>query len=413
MSPQEPSAIVPSSSLLWVRWLVRGLGAHAAPEAKIDRPERRSASRKEAHEDARRPAPAVRPSSTASRSAAPRSRARRRRVDVKKRQDDVKPVNPDELKKYAERDTRKTRLQARARALLITEIQGLERLFKTHAEELAGSPAAHAAPRRSATSSSSRAAFRDKIAGRHQGATTPRRRTRSGAPAAVPGRRSPGREDREGRAQEGDRVLHAHEERATRTTRRSTRSSTTSRTSTSRRSDLDNARKVYFELIQKAPKSPYIPNAYLAFGELFFNEAQGDPSKWELAAQRVQGGDQVPAAEQQGVRLRPLQARLRLLEQGRVRRARSTSSRRSIEYGDQFTRACRTPTQLAKSARRDIIPVYARERRTRSKAYNFFKPLSRRQGRRDDKTFKMMNDLGYRPTSTPVTTTKASSSTRT
>src|SRR3982751_2446985 len=27
--------------------------------------------------------------------------------EVKKREDDVKPVNPDELKKYAERDTRK------------------------------------------------------------------------------------------------------------------------------------------------------------------------------------------------------------------------------------------------------------------------------------------------------------------
>src|SRR5262245_55033860 len=49
-------------------------------------------------------------------------------IDAKKRQDDLKPVNPEELKKYAERDTRKTRLQARARALLITEIQGLERL---------------------------------------------------------------------------------------------------------------------------------------------------------------------------------------------------------------------------------------------------------------------------------------------
>src|ERR1700744_302980 len=43
--------------------------------------------------------------------------------DVKKRQDDSKPVNPEELSKYAERDTRKTRLQARSRALLITEIQ--------------------------------------------------------------------------------------------------------------------------------------------------------------------------------------------------------------------------------------------------------------------------------------------------
>ncbi|HEY4104300.1 MAG TPA: hypothetical protein VGM44_10430, partial [Polyangiaceae bacterium] len=50
--------------------------------------------------------------------------------EVKKRQDESKPVNPEELSKYAERDTRKTRLQARSRALLITEIQGLERLYR-------------------------------------------------------------------------------------------------------------------------------------------------------------------------------------------------------------------------------------------------------------------------------------------
>src|SRR5262245_56699302 len=49
--------------------------------------------------------------------------------EAKKRVDDSKPVYPDELKKYAERDTRKTRLQARARQLLTTEILGLERLY--------------------------------------------------------------------------------------------------------------------------------------------------------------------------------------------------------------------------------------------------------------------------------------------
>src|SRR5262249_27721813 len=48
-------------------------------------------------------------------------------------------------------------------------------------------------------------------------------------------------------------------------------------------SDYKNARTVYYELIQKRPNSKYIPNAYLAFGELFFNEAQGDPSKWDLS----------------------------------------------------------------------------------------------------------------------------------
>ena len=49
--------------------------------------------------------------------------------------------------------------------------------------------------------------------------------------------------------------------------------------------DSKNARAAYYALIQKAPTSKYIPNAYLAFGELFFTEAQADPAKWDLAAQ--------------------------------------------------------------------------------------------------------------------------------
>ena len=47
--------------------------------------------------------------------------------------------------------------------------------------------------------------------------------------------------------------------------------------------DLRNARKAYFELIQKAPESRYVPEAYLAFGEMFFDEGARDPSKWDLA----------------------------------------------------------------------------------------------------------------------------------
>ena len=52
--------------------------------------------------------------------------------------------------------------------------------------------------------------------------------------------------------------------------------------------DTANARRVYLDLITKTPNSKYIPNAYLAFGELFFNEAQGDPTKWEPAKQAYQ-----------------------------------------------------------------------------------------------------------------------------
>jgi TolA-binding protein len=49
--------------------------------------------------------------------------------------------------------------------------------------------------------------------------------------------------------------------------------------------DTANARRVYFDLITKAPNSKYVPYAYLSFGELFFMEAKANPSKWDLARQ--------------------------------------------------------------------------------------------------------------------------------
>lgn len=49
--------------------------------------------------------------------------------------------------------------------------------------------------------------------------------------------------------------------------------------------DLTNARRSYYELIKNSPSSKYVPYAYFAFGEMFFHEAKGDPSKWDLAKQ--------------------------------------------------------------------------------------------------------------------------------
>ncbi len=54
--------------------------------------------------------------------------------------------------------------------------------------------------------------------------------------------------------------------------------------SAERAGNLDEARKGYFEVVQNHPSSLLIPLAYLAFGELFAEEAErGDASKWELA----------------------------------------------------------------------------------------------------------------------------------
>jgi tetratricopeptide (TPR) repeat protein len=49
--------------------------------------------------------------------------------------------------------------------------------------------------------------------------------------------------------------------------------------------DLRNARSRYYQLIAKQPQSKLVPAAYFAFGEMFYAEAQQDPSKWPLAKQ--------------------------------------------------------------------------------------------------------------------------------
>ncbi len=50
-----------------------------------------------------------------------------------------------------------------------------------------------------------------------------------------------------------------------------------------RAGDRANARKRYYELILLHAASPFGPDSYLAFGDMFFAEATSDPSKWILA----------------------------------------------------------------------------------------------------------------------------------
>ncbi len=49
--------------------------------------------------------------------------------------------------------------------------------------------------------------------------------------------------------------------------------------------DWRSARATYYDLIKRAPNSKYIPHAYFAFGEMFFDEAKSDPAKLDLASQ--------------------------------------------------------------------------------------------------------------------------------
>ena len=138
--------------------------------------------------------------------------------------------------------------------------------------------------------------------------------------------------------------------------------------------DLKNARATYFELIQKAPKSAYIPNAYLAFGELFFQEAQGDPSKWELSAAAYKEVIKYPPPNNKVYGYARYKLGYVFWNKGEYANALN-EFKKVIEYGDTYG-DLPNAKQLQKSARRDTIPVYAVSGDP-GKAFNFFKPFER------------------------------------
>lgn len=306
-------------------------------------------------------------------------------ADLKKRDQQTKPNKP--MIDEAPRDERKSRLQARQRALLVTEIQGLERLFETTAKNKPDRPQL---ARRLAEAyvELESAAFRDKTQ-----AEIKRDDLKKKDPNAA------GQQQAQANKVDGvmkaarkkaidyyhvivteypnygqiDEVLYylAYEyEQA---------------------NDLKNARSVYYDLIKKAPQSKYIPNAYLAFGELFFNEAQGDPSKWDLAAQAYTEVTKYPAPQNKVHGYAWYKLGYVFWNKGELDKALN-AFKKTIEFGVVHAQLPGA-AKLADSARRDVIPVYALKGDP-AQAYNFMKNISGDASGSTAKTFAMMDDLG-------------------
>jgi tetratricopeptide (TPR) repeat protein len=307
--------------------------------------------------------------------------------EVKKRDDGSKPGDAGTMDSSSFRDQRETRLKARARALLITEIQGLERLFK---QTKKNSPDRPQLLRRLAEGyvELEAAAVRDEIA--EDVAATDAKKKAPGdvnkhktaaaqaKKIAVAARGSAIKyyammKDQYPNYSKLDEVLYylAYEYEQAK--------------------DYQNARKVYFELIEKSPQSPYIPNAYLAFGELFFQESQADPSKWDLAAAAYKEVIKFPAPKNKAYGYARYKLGYVYWNKGEYAEALN-EFKAVIEFGDKFV-DLPNAKQLAKSARRDLIPVYAVSGAP-TKAYGFFKPLSGDTGGSDAKTIDMLNELG-------------------
>jgi tetratricopeptide (TPR) repeat protein len=121
--------------------------------------------------------------------------------------------------------------------------------------------------------------------------------------------------------------------------------------------DTANARRVYLDLITKTPSSKYIPNAYLAFGELFFNEAQGDPSKWGAAMQSYQKVIQSPPPGNKVYGYAWYKLAYVFWNMNDLPHALD-AFKKVVDFGTQFTQVAGSG-KLADSARKDVIPVYA------------------------------------------------------
>lgn len=306
----------------------------------------------------------------------------------KKQVDDLGQRNASEEMTAGQRDTRKTRLQARSRALLITEISGLERLFTQTKKK---SKDRQQLVRRLAEGyvELESAANRDMIEAQIAADDAKKKKQRNTynkakseetkAKKIVDASRKKAIDYYKVMKNDYpdysklDEVLYylAYEyEQA---------------------GDLDNARKVYLELIEKAPKSQYVPNAYLAFGELFFNEAMADPSKWALAATAYTKVTEYPAPKNTVygyARYKLAYVHWNSEEYGEA----IEQFKEVIDHGNKFPKD-NSAKQLQKAARRDLVPVYAVAGDPK-KAYNFFKPLSGDAGGEDGKTLDMLNELG-------------------
>jgi len=149
--------------------------------------------------------------------------------------------------------------------------------------------------------------------------------------------------------------------------------------------DAASARKVYLELIEKAPKSGYVPRAYLAFGELFFHEAIGDPSKWPLAEQAYREAAKYPPPGNAVYGIARHKLAYVYWNQADLPRALS-ELKAVIEWGTRYA-SLPNARALGRSARRDSVAVYAASGAA-ERAFSFFEPLAGAE------TLALLEDLG-------------------
>ncbi|NUP13117.1 MAG: tetratricopeptide repeat protein [Polyangiaceae bacterium] len=153
----------------------------------------------------------------------------------------------------------------------------------------------------------------------------------------------------------------------------------------------EEARKVYFDLIENHKTSKYRPQAYLAFGELFFSEAQSDPAKWEPAKAAYEEAAKTPPPGNRAYAYAVYKLGYVHWNLGEHEEA-VDAFKKVIEHAGSYPKEAGA-AGLANAARRDLVPVYAVWGEPK-KAFTFFRPLSGDTGSENEKTYVLLDSLG-------------------
>jgi tetratricopeptide (TPR) repeat protein len=153
----------------------------------------------------------------------------------------------------------------------------------------------------------------------------------------------------------------------------------------------DDARKSYLELVQNHPGSKYLPAAYLAFGELFFSEAQMDPTRWALARQAY--GKVIAHPPPNNKLWAYAHYKLGYIDWNESKHGDALDHFRQVIEALAKHPDLPNALGLAEAARRDMVPVYALSGEA-SKAWGFFAPLSGDRPGDKTKTIALVEQLG-------------------
>lgn len=158
------------------------------------------------------------------------------------------------------------------------------------------------------------------------------------------------------------------------------------------RESKEKALSTYLLLIKKRPKSKFVSAAYIAYGDLYFEDALNGKIDWKIpleAYDRVIQSGEPPENKQWGYA--QYKKGFIYWNLGQYKDA-VTAFKKAIEFGTKFSDLPKAP-QIAEEARKELVPVYA-EYGKAEEAYGFFSAVSGDKPGDKTRTIGFLEKLG-------------------